>query len=76
MVAESFRETHKKRIALCYPSCVERKTRLEPAFAGISRELMFTPPTPERGDLGSLCASHRFRQCKMKKDSLKLSSPF
>ena len=26
--------------------------------------------------LGSLCANHRFRQGKMKKDSLKLSSPF
>ena len=26
-----FRETHKKRIALCYPSCVERKTRVCPS---------------------------------------------
>ena len=26
-----FRETHKKRIAICYPSCVERKTRVCPS---------------------------------------------
>ena len=26
-----FRETHKKRIAFCYPSCVERKTRVCPS---------------------------------------------
>ena len=26
-----FRETHKKRIALCNPSCVERKTRVCPS---------------------------------------------
>ena len=32
-----FRETHKKRIALCYPSCVERKTRLELATPTLAR---------------------------------------
>ena len=26
-----FRSTHKKRIALCYPSCVKRKTRVCPS---------------------------------------------
>ena len=58
-----FRKTHKKRIALCYPSCVERKTRLEPPLrVGIFREFIFTPPTHERGDLGSLRAGHRVKQ--------------
>ena len=34
---------------------LERKTSHEPAFAGISRELLFTPPNPlEGGILGSL----------------------
>ena len=32
-----FRETHKKRIAFCYPSCVERKTRLELATPTLAR---------------------------------------
>ena len=37
---------------------LERKTRLEPALrAGISREILFTPPAPGRGVLGSLVAS-------------------
>ena len=54
MVADSSAKRTKKRIALCYPSCVERKTRLEPAFAGISREL-YLHPQPLKGEiLGSL----------------------
>ena len=37
-----FRETHKKRIALCYPSCVERKTRVCPsALYSIYQALTF-----------------------------------
>ena len=37
---------------------LERKTSHEPAFAGISRELLFTPPNPlTGGTLGSLVAS-------------------
>ena len=56
---------------------LERKTRLELALraSDLSRTI-FTPPTPERGDLGSLRASHSLREYKMKKDSLKLSFSF
>ena len=52
-----FRETHKKRIALCYPSCVERKTRHEPALCAsdFSRTYVYTP-NPWKGRLGvALC---------------------
>ena len=44
---------------------LERKTRLEPPLrVGIISRIIFTPPTPERGVLGSLRASHRVKQKK------------
>ena len=43
----------------CFSS-FERKTRLEPAFAGISREL-FLHPQPLRGERGVARANHAFR---------------
>ena len=52
----------------------ENETRAR--IRGQIRELTFTPPTPERGDLGSLRASHSLREYKIKKDSLKLSFSF
>ena len=67
----SLRASHRvkrKKQPVWTASSFERKTRLEPALrADNSRKLIFTPPTPERGVLGSLCASHHFRQCKTKK---------
>ena len=59
---DTYRQQMKKPLKRCFKGfCLilssklldlERKTRLELAFAGISRELMFTPPTPERGEWG------------------------
>jgi len=55
------RNDKKKKAPKGCLSFLERKTRLEPtqAWAVFSRSI-FTPPAPERGDLGSLRASHRF----------------
>ena len=55
MVADSSAKRTKKRIALCYPLCVERKTRLAHtrSVGGFSRTIS-TPPTPGRGVLWSL----------------------
>ena len=50
----------------------ETRTRIRGHFS----RTIFTPPTPERGDLGSFRASHSLREYKMKKDSLKLSFSF
>ena len=46
------RNAQKKAIIFRLSLCVERKTRLEPAFAGASREIYLHPPTPERGEWG------------------------
>ena len=42
---------------------LERKTRLEPAFAGISREL-YLHPQPLEGGSGVVRASHRVKRKK------------
>ena len=63
-----FRETHKKMIALCYPSCDERKTRLEPTMlVGNSREL-YLHPQPLEGASGVTSGEVCFN-AKRKKDS-------
>ena len=55
MVAEFFRETHKKRIAYAILRALSGKQDSNSRFAYVvSRELYLHPPTPERGALGSL----------------------
>ena len=55
MVAEFFRETHKKRIAYAILRALSGKQDSNSRFACVvSRELYLHPPTPERGALGSL----------------------
>ena len=52
MVADPSAKRTKKRIALCYPSCVERKTSHEPTMlVGNSREL-YLHPQPLEGASG------------------------
>ena len=76
----SLRANHRikqKKQPVWTASSFERKTRLEPPLrVGIISRIIFTPPTPGRGVLGSLRASHSLREYKMKKDSLKLSFSF
>ena len=68
MVADSSAKRTKKRIALRYPSCVERKTRLEPTMlAGNSRELYLHPQPLEGATWGRF--GRGMFQCKTKKDS-------
>ena len=65
-----FRETHKKRIALCYPSCVERKTRLEPTLWAIARE-RYLHPRPLRGEHWVASCERSFTQAQNEKRQLK-----